>query len=105
MPELDFADVIPPQNEVRRLLAEALAAANPVDDLLHLADRLHDFEQTNRMSSAEFDQRYRSGSLDDELQHCTEWVAVYDLFLKTKRALESTLMRAAVQRDWIEVAA
>lgn len=105
MPILDFTDDMPSQDEVRRHLAEALATANPVDDLLHLADRLHEFEQTNHMPSVEFDRRYRNGSLDDELQHYAEWAAVYDLFLKTKRALESTLMRAALQPDWIEVAA
>lgn len=82
-----------------------LAVANPVDDLLHLADRPHHFERVNRMSSPEFARRYQSGSLDDELQHCIEWIAVYDLFLKTKRALESTLMRAALQSEGIEIAA
>lgn len=43
--------------------------------------------------------------LDDDLQHSTEWAATYDLFLKTKRTLESTLMRAAVQPQLSEAMA
>jgi len=35
--------------------------------------------------------------LDDELQHCVEWAAVYQLFLQTQQVLEAALMRAAVQ--------
>jgi hypothetical protein len=105
MSELNFKGSLPSQAALRQALAEAMAAANPVDDLLILAERLHEYERKNAMSSASFHSRFEAGTLDDELQHCTEWAAAYDLFLKTKRALESTLMRAAVQPELSEAMA
>ena len=56
------------------------------------------------MSSADFYEKYQAGSLDDELQHCLEWVATYDFFMKTKRKLEVALMRAAIQPELLESA-
>ncbi|MCU0504134.1 MAG: hypothetical protein MUC51_20655, partial [Anaerolineae bacterium] len=97
MSELTFTGALPSPAVFRQALAEAMAAANPVDDLLVLAERLHEYERQHGMSSASFHDRYEAGELDNELQHGTEWAATYDLFLKTKRALESTLMRVAVQ--------
>lgn len=105
MHELTFTGSLPSQAAFRQALAEAMAAANPVDDLLMLAERLHEYEQQNGMSSASFHDHYQAGKLDDELQHGTEWAATYDLFLKTKRALESTLMRVAVQPEFSEAPA
>ena len=105
MPELTFTDGLPSQVVFRQALAEAMAAANPVDDLLILAAQLHEYEGKNGMSSASFQSRYEAGRLDDGLQHSTEWAATYDLFLKTKRALESTLMRVAVQPELSEAMA
>ena len=105
MPELTFTAGLPSQAVLRQALAEAMAAANPVDDLLILAEQLHEYEQQNAMSSASFQSRYEAGMLDDGLQHSTEWAATYDLFLKTKRALESTLMRVAVQPELSEAMA
>ena len=66
---------------------------NPIDDLLELADRLRGYEQKYNRSSADFYRDFQAGTLDDELQHHTEWAAVYDLFVKTKRVIEATLMR------------
>jgi hypothetical protein len=81
-----------------------MSATNPVDDLLELANDLWEFEQKYRMSSVEFYEKYQAGSLDDELQHCLEWVATYDFFVKTKRKLEAALMRAAIQPELPEPA-
>lgn len=97
MPELVYEGVLPAEDEFRRSLAEAMAVANPVDDLLELADRLREYEQKHQIASADFYQRYQAGTLEDELQHCTEWAAIYDLFVKTRRMVEATLMRAAIQ--------
>ncbi len=98
MAELIF-DVLPSSEEFRRRLAQAMSMANPVDDLLELAGRLHEYEEKYRMSSAEFYRRYQAGTLDDELQHCVDWAATYDLFIKTRRLVEATLMRAAIQPE------
>lgn len=102
MSELTFHG-LPSSEEFRRRLAQALATANPVDDLLELADRLRGYEQKYQMPSAEFYRQYQAGILDEDLRHCVEWAATYDLFVKTKRLVETTLMRAAVQPELIEM--
>jgi hypothetical protein len=61
------------------------------------------FEQKYQMSSVDFYEKHQTGSLvDDELQHCIEWAATYDFFVKTKRKLEAALMRAAIQPEILE---
>lgn len=72
LPELTFTGELPSQATFRQTLAEAMAAANPVDDLLILAERLHEYEQKNGMSSASFHTAFEAGTLDDGLQHSTE---------------------------------
>jgi len=94
MPELTFKGSLPSSEGFRQAAAEAMAATNPVDDLLVLAERLPEYEQKSRMSSAGFHTQYEAGTLDGELQHCTEWAATFDLFLKTKRALDGDDERA-----------
>jgi len=84
MSELIFRGKLPSSEEFRQMLAQAIAAANPVDDLLELGNRLYAYEQKYQMPSAAFYQRYQAGTLDEELQHCTEWAAIYDLFVKTQ---------------------
>ena len=103
MSEITFAGDAPTPVEFRQALAEAMSAANPIDDLLMLAGRLGEYERKYGMPSANFASRYQAGKLNDEAQHCTEWVATYDLFVKTKRVVEATLMRAAVQPELAEV--
>lgn len=98
MPELVYTkDNIPTPEEFRADLERAEAMANPVDDLLMLANRLWQFEQKYNMPSAEFYQKFLAGVLDDELQHCLNWFAVYDMYIDEKRALEAALMRAAIR--------
>ena len=74
---------LPPSGEFRKMLSQALATANPVDDLLGFSHRLFEYEQKHGMSSADFYQQYQAGTLSDDLQHCADWAAVYDLFAKT----------------------
>ena len=105
MSELTFKGSLPPSAEFRRALNEAIAMTNPIDDLLELADRLRGFEQQHNISSTDFYRQYQAGTLGDELQHHVEWVAIYDLFVKTKRVIEATLMRAAIQPGMTEIAA
>jgi hypothetical protein len=95
----------PTPEEARRQLAEALAVANPVDDLLALSTRLHAYEAQYGLSSDEFFRQFQQGVLDDELQHCAAWASAYDLFVKTKRLLEATLMRTAILEEPLEVMA
>ncbi|GAB4423352.1 MAG: hypothetical protein Fur0044_21350 [Anaerolineae bacterium] len=104
MPKLIFEDKVPSGEEFQQALAQAMSNTNPVDDLLELSNELRDFEQKYHMSSIEFYEEYQAGSLSDELQHCIEWVATYEFFLKTKRQLEMALMRAAVQPALPELA-
>jgi hypothetical protein len=104
MPRLTFEDKLPSPDEFENTLAQTMANTSPVDDLLALANHLWDFEQKYQMSSADFYEKYQAGSLDDELQHCIEWAATWDFFVKTKRKLEVALMRAAVQPELLEPA-
>jgi hypothetical protein len=83
VPKLTYKSELPPGDEFQKALAEAMAHTNPVDDLLELANDLWEFEQKYQMPSADFYEKYQAGSLNDELQHCTEWVATYDFFMKT----------------------
>ncbi|MCB9079885.1 MAG: hypothetical protein H6631_19950 [Anaerolineaceae bacterium] len=87
MSKLTYENELPPTDEFQKVLAEAMANTNPVDDLLELANNLWEFEQKYQMLSADFYEKYQTGSLNDELQHCTEWVATYDFFIKTKRTV------------------
>jgi hypothetical protein len=102
MPKLTYKNQLPSSDEFQKALAQAMAETNPVDDLLELANDLWEFEQKYQMPSADFYEKYQTGSLDDELQHCMEWVATYDFFVKTKRKLEAALMRAAIQPELLE---
>ena len=104
MPSLTYNNEMPPSDKFQKALTEAMANTNPVDDLLELANELWEFEQKYHMPSADFYEKYQTGSLNDELQHCIEWVAAYDFFVKTKRKLEAALMRAAVQPELLESA-
>ncbi len=88
---------LPPSGEFRKTLAQALATASPVDDLLELSHRLFEYEQEHRMPSADFYQQYQAGTLDDDLQHCVDWAAVYDLFVKTKRIIDALIYPAAAK--------
>jgi hypothetical protein len=99
MPEITYQGKLPSSSEFRQVLAQALNAVNPVDDLLDLSNRLRDYEQKYGLSSAEYYRRYQAGDLTDELQHAIAWAALYETFLKTKRLLEAALMRAAVQPE------
>lgn len=105
MTELTFKNNLPSSDEFRQALAQAMAMTNPVDDLLELSERLREYEHKYHMSSDDFYQRYQAGTLDEELQHCIDWAALYDMFLKTRRVLEATLMRAAMLPELGEVAA
>ena len=102
MPKLIFKDKLPSTEEFQKALTQVVGNTNPVDDLLDLSNELRDFEQKYQMSSADFYEKYQAGLLDDELQHDIEWVATYEFFLKTKRQLETALMRAALQPELTE---
>ena len=82
--------------EFQRDLAEAMAASNPIDDLLELAADLRCFEEKYAMPSEEFYRKYKAGILNEELQHCMEWASFYRMYSKTRRAIENALVRAAV---------
>jgi hypothetical protein len=104
VPSITYQGNLPPPGEFQRSLAEAMANANPVDDLIELASGLWQFEEQYHLPSADFYNAYQAGTLDDELQHCIQWAATYETFVKTKRKLESALMRAVVQPEMPEPA-
>ncbi|MBC8450269.1 MAG: hypothetical protein H8D78_21255 [Chloroflexi bacterium] len=91
-------DNVPTSEEFRRMLAEAMAESNPVNDLLEVAEELYEYEQRYGVTSAEFYERFQRGELDDELQHCIRWASAYDVFVKLKTRVETALMREAVWR-------
>jgi hypothetical protein len=97
MAELKYSGQLPSSEEFKQALLQVITSANPVDDLLELSARLHDFEAKYQMPSESFYQQYQAGMLNEELQHCIEWASIYRIFLKTKRLIESALLRAAVQ--------
>jgi len=105
MPQLTYSHGLPPLDKFRRELVQAMAATSPVDDLLDLARHLREYEEKHHMLSDVFYRQYQAGALNDELQHCVEWAATYDLFIKTKHVVEATLMRAAIQPELRELAA
>jgi hypothetical protein len=96
MPTLIYRGALPSPEEFEREMANALKHANPVDDLLELAGELSTFEQRYQISSSDFYLKYQAGMLTDELQHCMEWAATYEVYTDTKKRIESALMRAAI---------
>jgi len=105
MSELHFANSSPSSDEFRHALARAIVITNPVDDLLELSARMRAYEQKYQMSSVDFYQRYQAGTLDEELQRCIGWVAICDLFLKSRRVLEATLIRSSMLPELDELVA
>jgi hypothetical protein len=105
MSELYFENNSPSSDEFRHAMARAIVITNPVDDLLELSARLRAYEQKHHMSSIDFYQRYQAGTLDGELQHCIGWAAICDLFLKSRRVLEATLIRSAMLPELDELVA
>jgi len=106
MPILKYTqETMPSSEQFSKDLAQAISDANPVDDLLELSDLLKEFEEQYGMDSAQFYLQYQAGRLDDELQHCMEWAAIYDTYLRTRRLLESALLRPVVAGQKVKLAA
>jgi hypothetical protein len=99
MPKLIYKGTLPTTEEFKRDIADAIMNANPLDDLLELANDLHQYELQYGLTSEEFYQGYQAGMLNDELQHCMRWASIYRMFVKTKRQLENALMRTAIRVD------
>lgn len=81
--------------EFQRQLAEAIANSNPIDDLLELAAELRGFEKKYGMASDEFYRRFKAGELGDDFDFFN-WSSCFRMYTKTRNAIESALMRAAV---------
>jgi len=106
MPVLSYTEGnIPTSEQFSKELADAIKRSNPVDDLVELVDALQEFEQEYGLDSADFYQKYQAGQLDDELQHCMEWAALYDTYLRTRKVLKLALMRSAAVIRELELAA
>jgi hypothetical protein len=105
MPKLTFKNGLPPPEEFREALSRAISEANPLDDLLMLSHDLSAYEEKYGMPSEEFYAKYQAGVLDDELQHCMEWVSAYKLFMKIRHRLESALIRTALYPEPENIAA
>ena len=100
MTQLTFTpDNLPTPEEFEQMLAQAIAHSNPVDDLLEVSNELREYEQKHGMTSAEFYEQFRQGTLDDTLQHCMDWAFAFQVFSKIKRVVETALMREAVWRE------
>ncbi len=102
MARLTFTkDNLPTPEEFEQMLKEAMEKSNPVDELLEVAEELREYEQKYEMTSNEFYEQFRQGTLDDELQHCIDWAAAFESFNELKRVVESALMREVVWREVI----
>ena len=92
-------DDLPTPEEFERMLEEAMERSNPVDELLEVAGELREYERKYGMSSKEFYEQFRQGTLGDELQHCMSWAGAFEVFTELKRVVESALMREAVEHE------
>ena len=83
--------------DFQAMLHETMSTANPIEDLLALTEKLHAYEQQHNISSSAFSAAYERGELPESLAHEVAWAATYDMFIRLKRRLETTLMRAAME--------
>lgn len=81
--------------EFQRQLAEAIADSNPIDDLLELAAELRCYEEKYKMASEEFYHRFKAGQMGDDFDFFG-WSSCFRMYTKTRRSIESALMRDAV---------
>ncbi len=57
------------------------------------------------MPSEDFYRGYQAGILDDELQHCLMWFAIYEIYIETRQLLENALAQASIHSEPEKVAA
>jgi hypothetical protein len=97
MPTLSYTQETMPKSseEFQRHLAEAMAASNPIDDLLELAAELRCFEEKYAMASDEFYRLFKAGQMGDDFDFFG-WSSCFRMYTKTRRAIESALMRVAI---------
>ena len=91
-------DKRPSSKEFRKMVKQASATSNPLESLLDLVRELHGYEVRRGLTSDEFYRRFKSGELNDELQHCVEWVGAYEAYVDLRSRLEAALVRDAVWR-------
>ncbi|HDN80105.1 MAG TPA: hypothetical protein ENG33_06555 [Chloroflexi bacterium] len=98
MPKMEFKGKLPPPEEFKRMLVEAVLNSNPVEELLELHRELQGYETKYGLSSEEFYEKYNRGEMGDsaEIMH---WAALYQSFLELKRLLERALIRKAVMEE------
>ena len=98
MAKLEFSSQTAPSvADFQAMLHETMSTANPIDDLLALTEKLHAYERQYDISSSDFFAAYEEGELPEPLLHEVAWATTYDMFLRLKRRLEATLMRAALE--------
>jgi hypothetical protein len=97
MPTLSYTHETMPKSseEFQRQMAEAMAAANPIDDLMELAVELRGFEQQYRMTSEEFYRKFNAGEIGDDIDFF-DWNATHRMYLRLRKSIEAALVRAAV---------
>jgi hypothetical protein len=66
----------------------------PLDALIAITKRLSLYENHQKMTSAEFFDRYNRGELSDDLE-MVEWAADYRQFLGLRQDVEQRLQNAA----------
>jgi hypothetical protein len=99
MPKLSFtSENMPTPEEFQRMLADAMAKSNPLDELLELAGELRELEQKYGMTSTEFCRKYERGEMGDDAE-IMHWAATYHTFAELRTHVESALMREATYRE------
>jgi hypothetical protein len=93
MPTLTFTqDNMPTREEMHRLIEEMRQHANPIEDLLELAQTLNGFEQKYQMTNAGFFEKYQRGEMGDDLDFIS-WAGQYRMYLDLKHKIELSLER------------
>ena len=83
---------IPTREEMHRLIEEMRQHANPIEDLLELAQTLRDFEQKYHIASPDFFAKYERGEMGDDMDFI-EWAGQYRMYLDLKHKIELSLER------------
>lgn len=77
---------MPTPEEFRRMLDEALARSNPIDELLELLRDLVAYEEQYNMASEEFYERFMRGELGDAGDYIS-WAGYYETYLRFKHRI------------------
>ena len=77
---------MPTPEEFQRMLKEAVARSNPIDELLELLRDLVAYEEQYDMMTEEFYERFMQGELGDAEDYIS-WAGDYEVYLRFKHRI------------------